>query len=275
MNPASALPLVRPRLPARAVLGLLAIVLAGGVGLVGWGELAAGGQVPKRGVLDGLAVAVPEWKTVSLPLGSTPELSEKVEKTLQYDEAVNLTFERGDFRISAYAGYWGAGKAPVHMVARHTPDVCWVASGWGPLEQGTRTDLSDGRGGVLRRAEHRIFRQGATVEHVVFFHVVDGEIRTLGEIDAAAGPLLRGVNNLFRYEFLFWHIGRDEAQRHAGTGGDLAPTAVAPAPARFGQRREQLFVRISSNRPLAEFWSTPVVSAFVRQLPLSRPSVSP
>ncbi len=273
MNPAPSLPLFRSRQPVRAVLMFFTGVLVAGIGLVVWGEFVARGAAKKSGVLAGLAFTLPEWTTSSLPLGSTPELSETVEKTLRYDEAANVNFQRGDFRISAYAGYWGAGKAPVHMVARHTPDICWVASGWAPLARETRTDLADGAGGVLRRAEHRIFRHGETVEHVVFFHVIDGEIRTLAEADAAAGPLLRRVNDLFRYEFLFWHIGRDKTDGQAATVGPGAMPSAAPA--RFGQRREQLFVRLSSNRPLAEFWSTPVVAAFLRQLPLSRPAVSP
>ncbi len=248
---------------------LVVLTLGVAVGSVVVGDRISREKDSSSVALDRLAGEVPGWEMATLPLGETPEQSEKVESTLQCDQAINLRYNRGELRINLYAGYWRPGKVPVYMVARHTPDVCWVASGWRVTERATIENPPLGADKFLPRVEHRIFKSGGSIEHVCFFHVIDGQISSLAEADSGLGPIASWLNNVLRYEFFFWHIGR--------TGSGIPATQSTASTVRsrdslfsalFKQRREQLFVRISSNRPYAEFWHTPVVSGFIRQLPI-------
>jgi hypothetical protein len=149
------------------------------------------------------------------------------------------------------------------LIAGHTPDVCWVGAGWvgrkaesvklkaeslrlkaesvrleaegGKLEaeglklKAENLKLSDERGLPM---EYREFQLGGQTEYVVFGHVVGGRSMSYGT-------------------------------------GDLPPWYgfVADLWARgLRQREEQFFVRISSNRPLAEFQDTPPVRCFIQRL---------
>lgn len=246
------------------------VLLAMSIGVVLVGELSGPARSASGDALSGFALEVPGWELTYLPLGGTPEQSRVVEQTLQCDQALNLRYVRGDGRIDIYAAYWRPGKTPVHMVARHTPDICWVASGWQCLEKmrisSSRLPMSEGQAMV----EYRTFRNLGRVEHVGFFHLIDGRVSSLAESDSGVGSAARWANALFRNDLLFWHIGRD----------DRRPSLPVPERVEFGsrrdlsailnQRKEQMFVRVSSNRPLAEFWDSPVVTNFLRQLPLRR-----
>lgn len=259
---------IRLRLVSPGMTGLVigAFALAAGIIAVVTGEVINSGPTLGADVLSELVTEVPGWQVVSLSLGDSPEQTKVIEETLRCDRAINLQYTLDDFRVSIYAAYWRPGKIPVHMVARHTPDICWVAAGWRPIERTPLPSLSSAGDDSDSPVERRIFSNGGIIEHVVFFHVIDGEVSSLAQTDEALGPLLGWASNLFRYEFLFWHIDRDRR----GTRGHPPVSVRAERDSRlaslFRQRREQMFVRISSNRPLAEFWPTPVVTGFIQQL---------
>lgn len=249
-----------------------ASALAAGVIALVIGEVINSRPTLGADVLSELVTEVPGWQVVSLALGDSPEQTKVIEETLRCDRAINLQYTLDDFRISVYAAYWSPGKMPVHLVARHTPDNCWVAAGWCPVESVPTPVPPQAGASPNFPVECRVFRKGGNTEHVVFFHMIDGEISSLTQVDQSLGPLLRWVNNLFRYEFFFWHIDRDRRG-----GRDNQPMASETKRdswlgSLFRQRREQIFVRISSNRSLAEFWTTPVVKEFLRQLPLAPPA---
>lgn len=143
--------------------------MATGLVVVAIGDLLNLAPSPRIDTLGSFVSAVPSWKMVSLPLGSSPEQSKVVEETLQCDRAINLQYTRDEFRISVYTGYWRPGKIPVHLVARHTPDVCWVAAGWRRLDGGSKDRLPLAEGRILPRIEYRTFQHAAVTEYVVFF----------------------------------------------------------------------------------------------------------
>jgi hypothetical protein len=128
-------------------------------------------------------------------------------------------------QISVYVAWWGAGQASVSTVAAHTPEACWPGAGWTPVASGSARrslPLADGR--EVADAEQRAFIRAEYPQQVWFWHLVGGE------------P--------FRaFEPRSW---RDQLEVFfaEGTRGE----------------REQVFVRISSNRDWEVLAEEPLVA---------------
>ncbi len=142
---------------------------------------------------------------------------------------LTLNESADNLRGSFYAAYWQPGKMSHRLVASHTPDVCWVGGGWRCVIRGTES-LSGPQGSL--EVQHRVFEQGGRVEHVMFCHLVGG--RELSYRTGQEPP---------------WHAVFTDIFKH-GTR----------------QREEQLFLRISSNRPVREFKESAPVELFVQRL---------
>ncbi len=128
--------------------------------------------------------------------------------------------------IIIYVAYWRAGQAPVSLVASHTPDACWPGAGWSPLANPTpRVDLPLA-GRTLSDAEHRRFQANERPQFVWFWHLYDGRPITYQDPYSAVALLQ-----------LAWRYGF----RHSG---------------------DQLFVRVSSNRPWSEIANEPILGEF-------------
>ena len=130
----------------------------------------------------------------------------------------------GPTDVTIYLAYWRAGQSTVSSVAAHTPDACWPGSGWAIVPQpvGTVTPVVAGR--TLAPAEYRFFQANTRAQHVWFWHLFDG---------------------------------RPIAFQDPYSTRELLSIAL-----RYGFRRDgdQLFVRISSNRP----WSAIADEPFLR-----------
>ena len=150
--------------------------------------------------------------------------------TLHTDHLAQRTYSkigpRGPVQIILYLAYWRPGQASVSLVASHTPDACWPGSGWNaqPVAQ-PRESLVVARR-PLPDAEARLFTFGDDPQHVWFWHLYDGHPIAYRDPYSAL-ELLR----------IAWHYGF----RHDG---------------------DQLFVRVSSNRPWADIASEPLVADF-------------
>jgi exosortase len=132
----------------------------------------------------------------------------------------------GDVRIILYLAYWQPGQASVSLVASHTPDACWPGSGWAAqtVDQPRENLVVDQR--PIAVAESRFFKLGDLPQYVWFWHLYDG--RPINYRDPySASELLRIA---IRYGF-----------RHDG---------------------DQLFVRVSCNRPWSEIEHEPVIAQF-------------
>lgn len=160
------------------------------------------------------------------PIAATDEMKKAVGELLNFNDGVFRIYQWPEARVSVYAAWWEAGRMSPRLVATHTPDVCWPGNGW------VRDQTAEGRLGALREelrakgfaeGECRVFRMQTNPEHVVFWHKVGGEI--------------------FSYKTGYappWWAWIDEMWR----GG-------------LNLRKEQLFVRISSDKPLLDIWSKP------------------
>ena len=132
----------------------------------------------------------------------------------------------GPVNILIYLAFWRPGQASVSMVALHTPDACWPGSGWvvQPTPQPRTSLIVADRS--LAQAEARLFTLGEIPQHVWFWHLYGG--RPIAYRDPySASELLR----------IAWRFG-------------------------FRREGEQLFVRVSSNRPWEEIANEPPVVQF-------------
>ncbi|MSU22742.1 MAG: exosortase/archaeosortase family protein [Opitutus sp.] len=151
--------------------------------------------------------------------------------TLQTENLAQRTYVKTtpageEVRIVLYLAYWRPGQSSVSQVASHTPDACWPGSGWDalPVAQPRAQPVVAGR--ALATAEYRSFRREDFPQHVWFWHLYDG--RPISYRDPySASELLR----------IAWRYGF----RHNG---------------------DQLFVRASSNLPLAEIVNEPLLAQF-------------
>lgn len=154
--------------------------------------------------------------------------------TLQTDHLAQRTYTRqtaqGPEQIILYLAYWRPGQASVSLVASHTPDACWPGSGWESIPVSSpRIRLAAGPR-LLPEAESRSFQSGDFPQNVWFWHLFDGRPITQQNPNSPA-ELLR----------LAWRYGF----RHDG---------------------DQLFIRVSSNRPWAEIAREPLLETFFARL---------
>jgi len=141
----------------------------------------------------------------------------------------------GREQVAFFLAHWSKGQASVGLVAAHTPDACWPGSGWVPQQVNDKRVALEVAGRKLPWAQHRLFVNGGYPQHVWFWHLYDGRAIEIGDPFSLRAHL-----------------------------------AIA---LRFGFRNsgEQLFIRVSSNRPWDEISREPLVAEFferARQLGL-------
>jgi len=133
-------------------------------------------------------------------------------------------------QITFYVAYWSPGQAPVSLVATHTPEACWPGSGW-ENQPGTPVLSSFLAGGKsLPPPEYHIFKNGPILTNVWYWHLYEG--RPIVQIDPNSPRML--LKLALKYGFR--------------KGGD------------------QLFIRISSNRPWDSLRDDPLVVDILSRL---------
>jgi len=173
---------------------------------------------------------MPGWKALKVPLSSTPEGVERVLDILDLDDVFIREYSKGSTRVMVYAGYWYPGSEPYSSVAIHNPDSCWVIAGWKveDRESNRKVILA---GCDLKEHEWGIYSKKDTEQHVLFWHLLGGEpnkhIKHMLWISS-------GIDSLKRQFYFIYNI--------AQMGLDLG--------------QDQLFVRISSNKPFEELENT-------------------
>jgi len=196
-----------------------------------------------RRIVEPLATLVPAdvdgWQVRTLDVADSAEMRSTVERILRYDDVVYRSYRRGSTEVQVYAAYWKPGSVPYGQAGVHTPDTCWVNTGW------TLLDRENGRAMVcgdqrLKPVEWRRFEADRTKLHVLFWHLVGDQVHTYeqyGWRDGVFGVVDR-LPNLFR-----------DMRRY---GLNLA--------------QEQVFVRVSSNTPFEQLMTDPAFVALMRQL---------
>lgn len=183
--------------------------------------------------------AVDGWTVKTLPVADSPEMRSAVVKILRYDDVIYRAYRRGATEVQIYAAYWKPGSVPYGQAGVHTPDTCWVSDGWTMHDRVDDTARACG-GNWLKPGEWRRFTfQGQTL-YVVFWHLVGGRVHTYDQYGWRNGPL----GYLQRLPHLFKDI------RQFG----------------FNLDEEQIFVRVSANRPFDLLLGDPNFAELMRHL---------
>jgi exosortase len=217
------------RSPLQGILAVALVVAVAMVGFVGARRQVSPATLAREPDLAALLPAAPP--------GWTAQASSDLERysdVLQTRTLVERVYSDGpsaeNAHVTLYLAYWKPGQAPVSLVDEHTPDACWPGTGWvaEPLPVGHAALAVDGR--TLAPAECRIFALNGFKTRVWFWHLYGG--RPLAYIDPYSPTRILG---------LAWRYG-------------------------FARPEDQLFVRISSNRPWEEIASQPTLRQFLSNL---------
>lgn len=216
----------------KIILITVCVVLAGVIGANTYNHFFFHPEQTLEGNLnDKIPSELPGWEIRDLPLAESEEMQNRVEGILNYSEALFREYRRGDTEFSVYIGYWEPRRMPIRLVQAHTPDICWVRNGWEVKDMEESLQLTC-QGMPLMPTESRIMGRDAFTIHVYYWHVVGEDIyvnRIIGTWDR-----LDPIKSLFRFG--------------------------------LHQQQEQFFIRISSNRPLAEIWNDPDIQTIVAGL---------
>ncbi|MDF3056887.1 MAG: hypothetical protein K0R17_1102 [Rariglobus sp.] len=133
-------------------------------------------------------------------------------------------------QVTVYVAYWSPGQVPVSLVASHTPEACWPGGGWAaqPTVPADSPFLFGGQ--TLPAPEYRAFTNSGFLQHVWYWHLYDGHSITQNDPRSAVALLK-----------LAWNYG-------------------------FRTAGEQMFVRVSSNRPWTEIRDDPLLTGILSRL---------
>lgn len=202
---------------------MLLVVLAGAVAFNFLPRRVSERFSPSAPLAEMFPASIDGWQAVDMPLGATERESGAVQGILRSSDFVFRIYRKGDREIGLYVSYWRHGASSIVSAGGHSPDVCWVQSGWDRV--GTEDEVTfEVDGFQSLPAQIRSFtNEAGGKRHVVFWHVMDG-CRTGYALGDSANWLKR------------------------------APVIFdAMVRSRFGLLRAgQYFIRIDSNRPIAE-----------------------
>ncbi len=215
----------------RALLGFGAAIV---VALLALNVYMAFKPIPKAEITKPLVTLLPPaplgWSATDEPIASTPEEQEQVEGELHFDDAVYRVYDSGRSQIGVYIAHWLPGKTSPSKVGAHSPDTCWVHTGWAMLQRNQNV-TRDFDGGSLKPMETGTFEKDNEKVHVIFWHLVGGV------------PM--------QYDLVGWKNGlAGRIERLPILFTDFS---------RFGldQRKEQLVIRLSSTVSFEQMWSDP------------------
>lgn len=169
---------------------------------------------------------IPGWQSTNVPLSQTPEGEERVLAVLDLDDVFSRQYRKHDTEIMVYVAYWYPGSEPYSSVAIHNPDSCWVIAGWDVLERESNRSV-EMAGYPLKEHEFGIYRKGGDEVEVLFWHLLGGEPNKYIKHMLWTSSGVDSFKRQFYFIFNMYQMGFDLGQ-------------------------DQLFVRISSNKPFEE-----------------------
>lgn len=210
----------------------LVIALASGLALAYTAMFYSPAKTMSGQLEDRLPGAFDGWTVTDRELAESEEMQEHVEKILNFSQALFRSYERAGTTISVYVAYWEPKMMPVRQVQSHTPDVCWVRSGWEMVDQdfSVSCQIDETK---LFPYEGRALKKNGHTEYVAYWHVLGDHIY-VNRTKPGQWDRWDPIKTLFKYG--------------------------------LHQQREQFFVRISSNRPIKEIWDLPLMQEILRDL---------
>lgn len=174
---------------------------------------------------------IPGWESYDVPLSSTPSGEERVLDVLSLDDYFSREYVRGDTKVMVYVAYWLPGSEPYSSVAIHNPDSCWVIAGW-DIKERESSRKGELAGCSLKSHEWGIYEKGGSDTYVMFWH------------------LLGGVPNEHIEKMVWTQSGADSFKRQFYFIFNMFQMGLDLG-------RDQLFVRLSSNKPFEELEDDP------------------
>ncbi len=212
------------------------------LGLIAYIEFVS---VPVRRFTADLKVVAPPtlagWEVRDVPLAETQGSVEYVNNILLFDDVVQRMYRKGDLEVLVYAAYWKPGKVTTSDAGTHNPDSCWVAAGWSRQERRFSMPVS-ASGRELLPAEQGVYSIRGHTSHVLFWHLVNGEANRYE--DQQTGWRTGFVGRFERLPLVMEDI------RKYG----------------LNMKREQLFVRLSANKPVDTLVNEPAFAELLTTL---------
>jgi exosortase len=166
-------------------------------------------------------------------VASTEDLY-RFREQLKTDNLIQRSYVRldpaGPTQLTVYFAYWAPGQSNPGIVATHTPDGCWPGAGWVQQPTGRTNERITTLDRPLAEAEYRLFTSNGFPQYVWYWHLYDGRPLVQRNVFSPVG-LLRMV---FSYGF------------------------KPPS--------DQLFVRLSCNRPWSTIARDPLIAEIFRRL---------
>lgn len=163
----------------------------------------------------------PGWKIEDHDMAESEEASSRVSEFLNFDDAIFRTYTNGDTQIGLYIAYWTPGKASYRWAGAHTPDTCWVQNGWTRSKREYSIPFKC-ENKAFEPAEFGVYQKANIEQKVFFWHLVGGKAYSYKQ---------QGGHNIFSSLI--------DIRNHG-----------------LNLRKEQFFVRLSSNKDLAELKSS-------------------
>ena len=179
-----------------------------------------------RSLEEILPERIPGWQSTDVPLSQTPEGEERVLAVLDLDDVFCRQYVKGDTEIMVYVAYWYPGSEPYSSVAIHNPDSCWVIAGWDVLERESNRS-KEMAGYALKEHEWGVYEKNGNEVYVLFWHLLGGEPNKHIKHMIWTSSGIDSFKRQFYFIYNMYQMGFDLGQ-------------------------DQLFVRISSNKPFEE-----------------------
>ena len=190
---------------------------------------------PKPGEMLAVPGGLAGWESYEVPLADSEVLSGLIGNALAFDSYGYRLYRSASSEVTIYVAYWGPGKVSTTDAGVHNPDSCWTNAGWTRAKRLYGAEFSLG-GRALKPVEYGIYER-------------PGE-----------GP---ATGKMLRMPVVFWHLVGGEVNRYetqwsgykSGLQGriDRVPILIEDLK-KYGlnQRREQMFVRITTDKPFEE-----------------------
>jgi len=175
-----------------------------------------------RALADIIPSELEGWSIKDMDMAESPESSARISEFLNFDDALFRVFQKDDTFIGLYIAYWTPGKASYRWAGAHTPDTCWVKVGWKREEREYSVPFEN-EGDRFEPAEFGIYSKDGQAQNVYFWHLVGGKAFGYTQLET---PSIFGA--------------LQDIQHHG-----------------LNLRKEQFFVRLSSNEDLETLMAMP------------------
>jgi len=182
---------------------------------------------------DALPGSVAGWVRSEIPLTKSSAELANVRGILNFNQAIQVLYTKGNQQILVFVAYWEPGQVSVADAGTHNPDSCWVNAGC------TRTERAYGVESVVGGRALKPYEYGQYAmprggkQNVIFWHLVNAEPNRYQEQKTGWREGL--VGRIERMPLFF-----KDFQKYG-----------------LNQKNEQMFIRASSFYPIKDLLADP------------------